>query len=201
MTLPLTLVALGTVLGLFGLVGAWRGWLREAAALGGVLLAWLIVGLTGEGLIALLNRVYLIGQFISQGGFDRPDPGDLLRTLRARPLLTPAQAGWVTAGLFTALTALIYLVTHRLRARATGLAGPLLGFGLGLLNGYLVSYVTLGQVAGLIGPGSGPLLQAHQVLEQYLTGTVLLGVGLVLMTALLSTWRLSARGRRRSVSG
>src|ERR671935_15967 len=81
---PIALALLG-----FGAVGFRRGWLRELATLGGLLLCWLLLALFGLTLVAWANRLGLMAAFTWHGGFDLGDPAPLMRSLRAQPAIDP----------------------------------------------------------------------------------------------------------------
>ncbi|HLZ08398.1 MAG TPA: hypothetical protein VKT80_07425, partial [Chloroflexota bacterium] len=74
-------IVLAIIIGLAAL-GFQRGWLREIATLGGLLVAWLCVTSLGGIVIGAVNRLALIARFTLAGGFDSPAPGGLLDALR-----------------------------------------------------------------------------------------------------------------------
>lgn len=181
-------------------LGFWRGWLREAATLAGLLLSWSLVIFLGHALIDFLNRLYLIVAFIVQDGFDARSPGALIEEMRRSPPLDPRHPEVVFALLFVALLGLTYLGTVRYVARANSLRGRVLGALVGIANGYLVVYLVLRFVAPVLGLGlewSG-FNVVSTVLERNLTTLLVVGVSLIVGIALLSSSGAAMKGRSRS---
>lgn len=184
----------------FAGLGFWRGWLREAATLAGLLLSWSLVVFLGHALIDFLNRLFMILAFIVQDGFDARSPGALIEELRRNPPIDPGHPEAVFALLFVALLGLTYLGTARYVARADGLRGRVLGALVGISDGYLVVYLFLRFVAPVLGLGlewSG-FDVVSTVLERNLTTLLVVGVSLIVGIALLSSSGAPTKGRSRA---
>src|SRR6266540_2179699 len=83
-----------------GALGFRRGWVRELATLGFILLAWLVVVGLGLSIASSLNKLVVMFQFTWDGGFDAADPAALLRVLRTTPAIDPWRPEWFYALLF-----------------------------------------------------------------------------------------------------
>jgi hypothetical protein len=179
----------------FGALGLRRGWVRELATLGLVLLTWVIVLAFGLSVVGALNRIALIASFIWQGGFDAADPGPLLRTLRAAPAIDQ----WHPEGLYLSIFCLgalaAYLIGNRLASRVRSPAEAVLGGLAGALNGYLLAYVALGYLHGALrAPASEPLA----ILGGYATTVAVVVVVAAVAFALVSSARGPALKPKRS---
>ncbi|HLH72712.1 MAG TPA: CvpA family protein [Chloroflexota bacterium] len=184
----------------FGIVGFWRGWLREVGALAGLLLSWLIVTALKGALVRLVNRLALIVVFTAKDGFDVAQPGTLIAQLKGEPLIDPAHT-LAFAGVVVAVLALIsYFASQRLVARPANASAQVLGALVGLVNGYLLAYLGfryLAPGAALPGPTVLGNTTVSGVLGHYLTTLLVVGVVLVIAISLLSSQRLSGRGASR----
>lgn len=127
----------------FGTLGFRRGWVRELATLGGVLLSWLIVAALGATLIEWANRLVLIARFTWDGGFDMAEPTGLLRALRAEPAIDPWRPELYLLVVFAIGLVMAYCAGGRLAAGPTAASDALLGALAGALNGYVLAYVVL----------------------------------------------------------
>jgi hypothetical protein len=196
------LVVVGIVL--FALLGFQRGWLREIATLGGLLLAWLIVLALGGAFVAGLNRVYLMARFTIEGGFDLSSPGSLLDALRRAPLLDPRRPDIVLGILFVALATGAFLAAVRFAPPASAASARALGLLVGMANGYLVCYLAIRFLVPAARLGFAiPLVpgDAAIALGQYLPTVLLVGVVLAIGLALLSSKRLGGRSAGRVAAG
>ena len=126
-----------------GAIGFRRGWIRELASLGFILLAWLLVVLVGFSIVRFANRLVLMAEFASSGGFDSADPSALLRGLKATPLIDPSRPEWFYGVLFAIGVSTAYLMANRVGAIGKTLSESILGMLAGALNGYLISFVLL----------------------------------------------------------
>lgn len=182
---PLWPLALGLVAA--GALGLRRGWVRELATLGLTLLAWLVVVGLGLSVVEAVNKLLLMFSFAWQGGFDDPDPGGLLRTLRLSPAIDPWRPEWFYALLFALGVVGAYLAGGQMAARAGSTVDALLGGVAGALNGYVVAYVALGYVQ-TSGRASGDVATASTLLGGYATTVVVAvvigAVGLAMLTSL-----------------
>jgi len=146
MTLPTTLPPLWPIalalLG-FGALGFKRGWVRELATLGGLLLTWLFLALFGPTLVAWANKLGLIVAFTWRGGFDLADPAPVMRALRAQPAIDPWRPELFHLVLFAAGAFAAYRASGRLAGRPRVTAESVLGVLAGALNGYVLAYVVL----------------------------------------------------------
>ena len=183
----------------FGALGLRRGWVRELATLGIVLLAWVIVLAFGLSIVGLLNRIALIAAFTWQGGFDAADPGALLHALRAAPPIDQWHPEGLYLLLFGAAGTAAYPLGGRLAGRAGRPAGwpveALLGGLAGAVNGYLLAYVALGYLHGALrAPASQPLA----ILGGYATTLAVTVVAAAVGLALLASTRGPALRPKRS---
>ena len=181
-----------------GLVGYQRGWLREVATLGGLLLAWVATLFLGDWAIALVNRLQLIVAFVVRNGFDATSPALVIQEIRRHPLVDPGHPDLFLGSFFGALVLLAYVLASRfVRAESTTSARAL-GVLVGLVNGYVLSYLALRFLApaarvGLTLPES-PSDSVHW-LGTYLPTLLVGGVVLAIAIALLSTKRAGTGGR------
>ena len=180
-----------------GAIGLRRGWVRELATLGLILLAWLIVVGLGLSVVGALNRLALMVAFTWEGGFDSPDPGGLLRTLRLSPAIDPWRPDWFYALLFVLGVVGAYLLGGRMAARSHSALDAILGGLAGAVNGYAVAYVVLGylQVSGQ----AGGVAAASSLLGGYAAtvavAVVIGAVGIAMLTSLRGTGvKAKARG-------
>ena len=127
----------------FGTLGFRRGWVRELATLGGLLLSWLVVVALGLTFVDWANRLVLIARFTWDGGFDLADPTGLLRTLRADPAIDPWRPELFLLVVFALGVVAAYYVGGRLGSAPGAGSDALLGALAGALNGYVLSYVVL----------------------------------------------------------
>ena len=188
------------VLAVFGVIGFWRGWLREVATLAGLLVSWMLLITLGETFIGLVNRLFLMAAFTLRGGFDARDPSLLLRELRQRPLVDPRHPDLFLGLLVLLLAAAAFAAANRLVARASGWSAQGLGALVGVANGYLIAYLSLHYLAPAQPAGLAPGVNAWSVAEtlgQYLPTVLLVGVGLAVVIALISSRRLSGRSSPR----
>ncbi len=126
-----------------GAIGFRRGWIRELATLGLILLAWLLVVLVGYGVVSFTNRIALMQGFAWSGGYDSLDPAALLRGLKAMPLIDPTHPEWFYGILFAIGVLVAYLGANRVGAVGGAFSESILGMLAGALNGYVISFVLL----------------------------------------------------------
>ena len=180
----------GVVVVVFGIIGFVRGWFREVVALAGLLLGWAIVLQIGQPIVALVNRVYLLGAFVAQGGLDAADPGALLRQLRASPLVEAAHPDLLFAVVFVVTVVAGYWLGSWRAPGPTGLASQVLGVLVGLIEGYLLSCFILQYAApALVGK---TFASTAELAGRYLQPVIAAGV-LVVAAAALYQLRGSAR--------
>ena len=192
----------------FGLIGLRRGWVRELATLGIVLIAWVAVVAFGLSIVAFLNRIALIAAFTWQGGFDAADPAPLMRALRAAPAIDQWHPDLFYLLLFCLAGAGAYLIGNRLASRGRSAGGSvgdaLLGALAGAVNGYVLAYVALGYLnAALRTPASEPLALLGGYATSLAVAAVAAAVGLALIAstrgpALFASPRGSALKAKRS---
>jgi hypothetical protein len=188
----------------FGVLGFRRGWLREVATLGGLLLAWLIVLVLGAAFVAFVNRLWLIGRFTVLGGFDTTNPEVLLEYLRRAPLIDPRHPDVVLGLVFVFLTGAAFFAANRFAPAATAPSARALGFLIGMATGYLVCYLGLRFLVPAARLGLALPINvgdAADSLGQYLPTLLLAGVVIAIVIALLSSKRLGARSAGRAVAG
>ena len=126
-----------------GAIGFRRGWIRELASLGFILLAWLLVVLVGSSIMSFANRVVLMAEFSWSGGFDSVDPSAILRGLKAQPPIDPSRPEWFYGILFAIGVSAAYFAANRVGASGKSFSESVLGTLAGALNGYLISFVLL----------------------------------------------------------
>ena len=178
--LILALVAAGTL-------GFRRGWVRELATLGMLLVSWLTIVVLGFSVVGSVNRLALIVAFTWQGGFDEADPAATLRALRTAPAIDPWHPEWLYAVMFVlGIVGAYVLSTHLAAAGETALDSLLGGFA-GALNGYVVAYVLLGYLQA--GGRGGPAADGFSLLGGYATTIVVAVVVGVVAIAMLTSLR------------
>jgi hypothetical protein len=172
----------------FGTLGFRRGWVRELATLGGVLLGWVVVAALGLTLVDWANRLVLIARFTWAGGFDLADPSGLLRALRAEPAIDPWRPELFLLVVFALGVAAAYVAGGKLATRPGGTPDAVLGALAGALNGYVLAYVALSYL-GLGQRLPSPLgAAATDAVGPHLTTVAIVvvagAVGIALMTGL-----------------
>jgi hypothetical protein len=194
MTLPTALPPLWPIalaLLAFGALGFRRGWVRELATLGGLLLSWLFLALFGLTLVGWANKLGLMVAFTWRGGFDLADPTPLMRALKAQPAIDPWRPELFHLVLFAAGALLAYVASGRLVARPRVTAESVLGALAGALNGYLLAYVLLDYLRigqrlpgglGLVGGDAVGVLGRHVATVAIVV--VVGAVGIALLTGL-----------------
>ncbi len=188
------------VIVVFGAIGFQRGWLREVGTLASLLLAWFILIALGDTLVGLVNRLQLMVEFTLRGGFDASAPGALLQEIRHHPLLDSRHPDGFLGVLFVVLAALAYLGALRFAPAAASASARILGALIGLVNGYLVTYLCLRYLAPTTlaitaipwNPGG-----VVDLLGRYLPTLLVVGVLLAIGIALISSKRLGGRGSPR----
>jgi len=189
----IALYVVGVVIVAFGIVGFVRGWLREMIALAGLVLGWAVVLLGGQLLVLVVDRAYLMVVSTARGLFDSPDPGGILRPLRASPLVDPAHPDPLYAMVFALVVVGVYLVGARSAPGPDGLPAQILGVPVGLMNGYLLAYALLRYAAPVV--VGNDLAATARLIGQYVTPV--LGVGAVVVAGLaLAALRGKGRGIR-----
>ncbi|HEY3082863.1 MAG TPA: hypothetical protein VGM69_23490 [Chloroflexota bacterium] len=197
---PIALALLG-----FGALGFRRGWVREMATLGGLLLSWLFLALFGLTLVGWANKLGLMVAFTWRGGFDVADPSPLMRALRSQPAIDPWRPELFHLVLFAAGAAAAYLASGRLAARPRVTAEAILGALAGALNGYVLAYVLLDYLRigqrlpgafGLLGGDSVGVLGPHVA-----TVAIVVVVGAVAIALLTGLRRAGLSGRKAGRTG
>ncbi len=185
-------------------VGFQRGWLRDIATLGGILVAWLCVTTVGGILVGLVNRVILIVRFTIGGGFDLATPNLLLDQLRRSPLVDPRRPETFLGILFLALVAVAYVMASQYAPLSIAASGRALGVLVGLVNGYLVSYVGLRYLAPEARTGLSLTLFPGTIADElgrYLPTILIAGVVVTIAIALLGSRKGGGRGNSRVSAG
>lgn len=171
-----------------GTLGFRRGWVRELATLGIILLAWLVVVGLGLSVVESINKLALMLSFTWQGGFDAADPAALIRQLRLSPAIDPWRPEWFYAVLFLLGVVGAYMLGGQMAARPATTFDSILGGLAGAVNGYAVAYVVLGylQVSGR----EAGVADASTLLGGYATTVVVAvvigAVGIAMLTSLRS---------------
>lgn len=181
-----------------GIVGYQRGWLREVATLGGLLIAWLATLFLGEPAITVVNRLQLIIAFIARDGFDTTAPASLILDIRRHPLVAPSHADIFLGAFFAALALLAYAAASRFVRPEATTAARALGVLVGLVNGYVLAYLALRFLAPAARVGlTLPVTPSDSVnsLGEYLPTLLVGGVVLAIAIALLSSKRAGTSRR------
>ncbi len=185
--------AVGVVILAFGVVGYIRGWVREVVSLAGLVFGWAVVLLAGQVLVLVVDRAYLVVVSTARGVFDSPDPGGILRPLRASPLVDPAHPDPLYAVVFALLVIAVYGLGTNSVPGPSGLRSQLLGIPVGLMNGYLLAYALLRFVAPtLVGDD---LAATTRLVGQYVTPALGLGTAVVAGLVLASVRGKGGRAR------
>ena len=193
-----------SVLVVFAGIGFQRGWLREIASLGGLLVAWLAVSVLGGALVSVVNRAYLIVRFTFSGGFDQQSPGGMLDLLKRAPLVDSHHTD-ILLGIAVVLVAVAsFVAASRFVPPAISASGRGLGVLVGLMNGYVLSYLGLRYLATGARTGydlglfSGNLVD---VLGRYLPTLLIAAVVVTIAIALMSSRKGPGRGSGRFTPG
>jgi len=184
----LALVAAGTL-------GFRRGWVREVATLGMLLLSWLVVVALGFSIVGSIDKLALMLAFTWQDGFDAADPAAVLRELRLAPAIDPWHADWFYAALFLLGVVGAYVLSSHLGARGETAVDALLGGLAGAVNGYVVAYVLLGYLQA--GARGGAVADGFSLLGGYAATVVVAVVVGAVAIAMLTSLRGTALGAKR----
>lgn len=195
-------VAVAGVL-VFAGIGFQRGWLREVATLGGLLVGWAVNLAIGPPALGLVNRIWLMLRFTAGGGFDTMAPGPLLQQLRQSPLIDPRHPGVLLGLIFLAFTGGSYYAASRWVAGATASASRVLGALVALGNGFLLSYLMLTYLSPVVQTelfDSSVLDHLAAALGDYLLSVLLVGIAVAVGVALVSSGRIGKHPEPRSSS-
>ena len=190
---------MGLVLLLFGSNGFRRGWVREITALGGIFVSWLFGSVVALPLSQLLNKLYLVAAFWTQGGFDGADPSLLMDSLKAHPMIGPGAEEIFQSALFLGLSVASLWVSKRIAPPAHSRQARLLGGVVGVANGYFLQYVLVKFLTAEPWLRSSiplNLNSADQILSDNLLTAALVGVGLLVALALASNLPIFAGSGR-----
>ena len=185
-------------------IGFQRGWLREIATLGGLLVAWLGVSALGGNLVGVVNRADLIVRFTVNGGFDSTSPGGMLDLLKKAPVVDPHHADTFLGIVVVLVAVASYVAASRYAPPPIAASGRALGVLVGLINGYLLAYLGLRYLAPGARTGydlglfSGNLVDE---LGRYLPTLLIPAVVVTIAIALLNSRKSPSRGSGRIVAG
>ena len=188
----------GVVL-LFGLIGFWRGWLREVATLAGLLAIWLVLTSLGGTLIGLLNQQFAKAAIVVNRSLSQLHSFSAASPALPGQLVDPRHPHVFFGVSFVVATIIVFLATSRFVPAPSSFSAQLLGFFVGLANGYLITFLGFRYLALTV---SLPLLGWSSIsiageLGKYLTSVLLIGVLGTIGVALLSSRRLVRRDQPR----
>lgn len=197
---------LAVILAAFGVIGFKRGWAREGATFGGAFAAWLIMVKLGDGILQLVNRFVRSILFVLQGGIDSDDPARLVHNLNQVQVVDLEHPQIPLTVLFIILVSAVYWLTARLIATSRTMPAKVGGALISIVTGYLITFVILQEPSlrstlfiSLTLPWSAsPTNGVPGFMGQYLSGVLVVLVGIVIVFALFSSIRTS---RRRLGSG
>ncbi|MCL5264197.1 MAG: CvpA family protein [Chloroflexi bacterium] len=184
------------LLAAFGVMGLARGWARDAAALAGVFVSWMVVAKLGGTILEFVNRVARAILFLTQGGIETDDPAQMAVRLSKVQLADLAHPDVPLALLFGLFILIVYLLSSRLIDRRTTWPGKAGGALLGALNGYLVSYAMLQAPSprtNILTTLTFPVKDIALFLGQYLAAALIIAVGIVIVFALFNGIRTARR--------
>ncbi len=137
-------LAMSLILGVFGIMGLIRGVRRELYVSAAIAVAMLLVNVFGSGLVHPVNRSYRMMRFVQQGGLSAQDPATLQEISAQSDLIdSPRAEDRFKAIVFGFIILLGYLVGERFGGFVFGLVSRLLGFLVGIFNGFALTYFLL----------------------------------------------------------
>ncbi|MBI4320462.1 MAG: hypothetical protein HY675_18390 [Chloroflexi bacterium] len=195
---------LAVALSAFAVWGYLRGWAREAFTLAGSVTAWMLTITEGKTVLDFVNKLYRAALFLVQGGIEVQDPGALARRLGGVQLMD-LQHDEVPLSVFYGILVIVtYLLVDRYVERKTTIAGHVVGSCLGTLNGYVSTNTLLhwpSQNAVLVTTLTVPDENTIVTFGQYIPAGLVVGVGLVVILALINSMRSNRRGTRSEWAG
>ncbi|HUE75215.1 MAG TPA: CvpA family protein [Chloroflexota bacterium] len=183
----------------FGLLGFWRGWLREITGLGVIAVSWLLLQALGTTIAGWVNQAYVVLVFTVRGGFDSNDPDWVLRSARLGAPIDVARPEAFFGILLLVAAGMAFAIGGRKIAPPRRLVDQILGAMAGLVNGYAILYLVSGLLAreGRLGTPVVTILRGlEQTLEQYLTSVFIGAVTVLIVAALAGSTRLPFQGKR-----
>jgi hypothetical protein len=184
---------------LFGLLGYWRGWLREITSLGVIAVSWLLLQVLGTTVVGWVNQAYVILAFTIRGGFESSDPNWVLRSARLGVPIEVSRPEAFYGLLLLIVAGVTFAIGGRKIAPPRRLVDQVLGAMAGMLNGYAVLYLVSGLLASerRLGMPIVTILRGlEQTLEQYLTSVIIGAVTVLVIAALAGSTRLPFQGKR-----
>lgn len=188
-----------TSLFVFGLLGYWRGWIREITGLGVIAVSWLLLQALGTTIAGWVNQAYVVLAFTIRGGFDSNDPGWVLRSARLGAPIDVARPEAFYGILLLVAASMAFAIGGRKIAPPRRLVDQILGAMAGLVNGYAILYLVSGLLAreDRLGTPVVTILRGlEQTLEQYLTSVFIGAVTVLIVAALAGSTRLPFQGKR-----
>lgn len=187
---------LGLVLAAFATLGFKRGWVREGATFGGVILAWSISARLGDAILQFLNRTTRSILFVVQGGIESSDPARLVRSLNETQLADLQRPQIPLAIMFGILVIIAYVLTNRFLQRQRPIPGKIGGSLIAMLNGFLIAFVMLqapSLQSKMVLSVSLPTKEGTAIAEQYTPGVLVAVVGVIIAFALFTSIRTARR--------
>ncbi len=189
-------LATALVLGIFGVMGLIRGVRRELYLSAAIALAMLVVTVFGSGLTEPVNRSYRMLRFVREGGLSAQDTGTLQEIRVQSDLIdSPRAQDWFRAGIFGFIVVVGYLVGERFGGIVFGLVSRLLGFFVGLFNGFGITYFLL----PIIFPEPRALIEVPtgEVQEALVRPELLVQMAILFVFVMIAFGLYSATGRAR----
>lgn len=144
------LIALASVMAAFGIIGYQKGWLAMLVMLGILFVTVAAIETASETIIRYLNGLYIGTMLVFKSGLNDLASGDLdSAAAKLEDIEKPFQGATVDAGLFLVLmfgVVLGFLVALLFRKRRKG---KVLGAGIGIAYGYLLSAAVLPLLLGV----------------------------------------------------
>ncbi|MCL5958860.1 MAG: hypothetical protein M1358_05995 [Chloroflexi bacterium] len=201
------LYLLAVILSTWGVVGFARGALPEAVNLAGIFISWVFVATLGQSVLDLVNRLARTVLFLVKGGLDAENPSNVVRSLSGVRLVDTGQPQMGLAILFIVMVTAFFVFSRRFESRRTNIVAKVLGSISGALNGYLAAFVIFqapSPKAEMVVTIGAPSVSGADSLGPYLSGLVIVAVGLIIVVGLMVSMRSSRStggtqfaGRRR----
>ncbi|MSP12955.1 MAG: hypothetical protein EXR62_08355 [Chloroflexi bacterium] len=131
---------------IFGFIGFKRGWPKELLVTGFLLLGLILVGFEFDFLANIVNRAWVFFLFALTGGLGSDNPSQVLQQVRGTPLVTADNAPTFTFLVLVLCAIIGYILGERRYKALKGSYNHIVGFFAGLLNGFLIGYITLSRL-------------------------------------------------------
>ena len=190
-------LVMGTLLGVFALVGFRRGVNRELLSVIGIGLGIFVAQRTAPTLGPQVNSVYRMMRFALRGGLTSDNPTDAWEQARRLPDLVKSQADVQLCGVvvFFLVVLVFYLVGQQYVAGPRSIILKLLGVFTGVVGGFLMAYYLIPII--FPEPQAVITLPSGQMQETLRRGETVAYVVAFFVAVLIALGLFSASGARK----